>query len=641
MSAKWLLRARSCLPVVGLVAMIGCGIAVPVLARDVMLMNRIGPSKMELYLANADGSDEHRLLPASAALDYDPSFSPDGKWIVFTSERDPEGTGQADLWRVHPDGSELERLTSDAAMEDAGALSPDGTRLAFVSTQGGARTTNIWVMDLKTRRARNLTGNGQLDPAETMNGNFRPAWSPDGRWIAFTSDRGERWGGAEMGAGAGHSHPTSLYIMRADGTGLRRLTSTTPEMAVGSPKWSPDGKKIVVYQIRTRDTFAARMEGFPGVKFATTSQIIEVDVASGSMKPLSTGAGLKTNPQYLANGTVGYLVKAATQDSPGAGITYSNGSRGPRGVLRSPSWPADGKSVVYYKRDLTNRAQYTRLYSWDRTREYRYTDVFPILCPKSGKLAITDLDFPFGNPTASISVLNPDGTGRVKVFQRQDGASLEPTWSPDCQWVAFGVGVYFGGRGFAPANLWMVKADSSESRQITHDRFNVGFPTWSPDGSTIIYRTWGDAASKETRGLRALKLADQSVTVLTTEWDNFPFYSPSGDRVVFTRRMPDADFEVFTMKPDGSDVKRLTTTRGADAHATWSTDGQEIWFESSRTGFKDEAALYDTSPQPYAQIFLMNRDGSHVRQLTDSKWEDSMRVYLTGRPDTTAQGAHR
>jgi Tol biopolymer transport system component len=296
---------------------------------------------------------------------------------------------------------------------------------------------------------------------------------------------------------------------------------------------------------------------------------------------------------------------------------------------------------VYYKRDLTNRAQYTRLYSWDRTREYRYTDVFPILCPKSGKLAITDLDFPFGNPTASISVLNPDGTGRVKVFQRQDGASLEPTWSPYCQWVAFGVGVYFGGRGFAPANLWMVKADSSESRQITHDRFNVGFPTWSPDGSTIIYRTWGDAASKETRGLRALKLADQSVTVLTTEWDNFPFYSPSGDRVVFTRRMPDADFEVFTMKPDGSDVKRLTTTRGADAHATWSTDGQEIWFESSRTGFKDEAALYDTSPQPYAQIFLMNRDGSHVRQLTDSKWEDSMGVYLTGRPDTTAQGAHR
>ena len=46
--------------------------------KDVMLMNRIGPSKMELYIANADGSGEHRLLPDSAALDYDPSFSPTG-----------------------------------------------------------------------------------------------------------------------------------------------------------------------------------------------------------------------------------------------------------------------------------------------------------------------------------------------------------------------------------------------------------------------------------------------------------------------------------------------------------------------------------------------------------------------------------
>src|SRR5512146_1528016 len=137
---------------VALLAVTGCLAAVSAPAKDVMLMNRIGPSKMELYIANADGTGERRLLPDSTGLDYDASFSPDGKWIVFTSERDPEGTGQADIWRAHPDGSGLEQLTRDPAMEDAGALSPDGTRLAFVSTKGGARTTNIWVMDLKTRR---------------------------------------------------------------------------------------------------------------------------------------------------------------------------------------------------------------------------------------------------------------------------------------------------------------------------------------------------------------------------------------------------------------------------------------------------------------------------------------------------------
>jgi Tol biopolymer transport system component len=299
--------------------------------------------------------------------------------------------------------------------------------------------------------------------------------------------------------------------------------------------------------------------------------------------------------------------------------------------VRSPSWSPDGRTVVYYKLDLTNRPQNTQLYSWDKKREYRYTDVFPAICPASGQLALTDLDFPFGNAMASVSVMNPDGTDRRKVFQREKGASLVPTWSPDCQWIAFGYGTFFGGRGFGPARLHLVKADGSEDKELLSGKMNVGFPTWSPDGKTIVYRTWGDEASKEARGLRALTVADHSIRTLTTEWDNFPFYSPSGDRIVFTRRMPDTDFEVFTMKADGTDVKRLTTTRGADAHATWSEDGKEIWFESSRTGFKDEAPLYDTSPQPYAQVFLMNRDGSNVRQLTDSKWEDSMGVYLRGK----------
>jgi Tol biopolymer transport system component len=616
---------RKRLLIVGLAAM------APAMSKDIMLMNRIGPSQMEIYIANADGSGEHRLLPDSHGLDYDPSFSPDGKWIVFTSERDTEGQGQADIWRLHPDGTGLERLTSDPSMEDAGALSPDGKHLVYVSTKSGARTTNIWVMDLATKQARNLTGDGKSEPPITMNGTFRPAWSPDGKWIAFTSDRGEKWAGAETGAGIGHSQATSLYVMKADGTKLRRLTSTTPDSSIGAPKWSADGKKIAVYAVPARDTFGARMGGFPGSRFSTSSQIMEVDVASGAMTAASSGAGLKTNPQYLADGTLGYLIKGVSKDAPPAGIAYLSGARGPQGNVRSPSWSPDGRSVVYDRYETTNRPQYTRLYSWDSTRDYRYTDVFPTICPKSGKLAITDLDFPFGNPTASVSVMNPDGTDRMKVFQRQDGAALVPTWSPDCQWIAFGFGTFFGGRGFAPGNLRMIKFDGSQSHELTRGTANLGFPTWSPDGSTIIYRVWGDEKDKEARGLRALKLADKSVTILTTEWDNFPFYSPSGDRVVFTRRMPDADFEVFTMKPDGSDVQRLTTTRGADAHATWSVDGREIWFESARTGFKDEASLYDTSPQPYAQVFLMNRDGTNVRQLTDSKWEDSMGVYLTGK----------
>ena len=68
--------------------------------------SRVGPTRIGLFLANADGSNERALLPADS-LDYTPSFSADGKWIVFTSERG----GSADVYRVHPDGSGLERLS--------------------------------------------------------------------------------------------------------------------------------------------------------------------------------------------------------------------------------------------------------------------------------------------------------------------------------------------------------------------------------------------------------------------------------------------------------------------------------------------------------------------------------------------------
>ena len=121
--------------------------------KGVMLMNRIGPFASELFIANADGSNERSLLQ-SAVFDYHASFSRDGQWIVFTSER--EGLGQADLYRARADGTGIERLTTDPHVDDQGVLSADGSRVAFVSTRGSLRT-NIWVLDVKSGKLRNLT----------------------------------------------------------------------------------------------------------------------------------------------------------------------------------------------------------------------------------------------------------------------------------------------------------------------------------------------------------------------------------------------------------------------------------------------------------------------------------------------------
>lgn len=591
----------------------------PAGTKQKMLMNRLGPSQMVLYIANADGSKERPLFPVSG-FDYNASFSSDGNWIVFTSER--PGSGEADLYRVHPDGSGLERLTDDPALDDQAAFSPDGNQIAFVSTRGDHHTANVWVLDLKTRKARNLTGSAELQAAPgKLDGFFRPAWSPDGQWIAFSSDRNFDFLPHEFPTpGWEHPQELSIYIVHSDGTGLRRLTQAG--VTDGSPHWSPDGKRIVFYELATAHTFAARVYA----QGMVTSQIVSLDIATGARRQETRGPGLKVAPQYLGANRIAYLVKAG----PDAGLAFTEGPAGAKGMLRNPAWSPDGKQVVYQKVDFTARPQNQKLYSWQPDTEVEYTDVFPRFS-RDGRLAISDLNN-LATPTASISVMNADGSDRKIVFEDKSGTAFVPTWSPDGQWIAFGFGGFFGARETMPAKVMMVRADGSgQAKDLTKGLPNSGFPSWSPDGLHIVYRVWG----KNEWGLREMNLADGSVRILTTELDNFPAYSPDGDSITFTRRSATTlDYDIFTMRADGSGVKQLTTTPGNDSHSSWSPDGKFILWSSARYGFKDEASLYDNSFQPFAQIFIMKADGSDQHALTYSRWEDSMPAIVPSSTET-------
>jgi TolB protein len=543
-----------------------------------IVFNRIGPYETALYIGD-------RALLNSKRLDYNPAWSPDGKWIVFTSERD----GSADLYRVHPDGSGIERLTDDPAYDDQAAFSPDGKQVVFVTTRAGG-TADLWILDVETRKAHALTSG--------PGGDFRPAWSPDGQWIAFSSDRGSdlpmakgRWE---------HLHLVDIYVIHPDGTNLRRITEHGN--FCGSPKWYPDSRRVVAYCMSAEETWTYRRER----PAKGETRIVSIDVATGKVSGVAAGPGVKMFPTVLASGEIGYVRK----DAIAPGIFRGEGKPVIEGAVRSPSWSPDGRQVVYHKILSTSARDWQRIWSRDPHYDLTLTRWMPSFEPSGERLVATQ------SSDGSLRLIEAGSNTSKALYQQEGKTVMAAQWSPKGDAIIFGLGFFFTDRDRG-AQVAMVNPDGSGFRQLTSGANNNGFPSMSPDGKRFVYRTTGP----EGQGLRTMNIEDGSVSTLTREDDSFRRGSPRGDLIIFTRKV-EGDFEIYSMRPDGKDLRRLTYSPGNEGHCAWSPDGEWIIFSSTRMGFKDEAA-YTDSPQPYGELFVMRYDGTHIQQLTDNQWEDA------------------
>lgn len=193
------------------------------------------PRTEETWLAAFDGSGAHQLTttPQAARFSTQPGWTPDGARLLVRSNRDQ---GHYDVWSVRAsDGGDPVQLTKDAADDRYPAMSPDGTRIVFRSDRAGE--PDIWVMGSDGSSPVNLTpGTGVWESA--------PAWSPDGRRIAF-----ERVGlPGDPDVDSAVFKTDEIWTMAADGSGQRRLTDNAAHDE--GPAWSPDGTQLVFTSAR-------------------------------------------------------------------------------------------------------------------------------------------------------------------------------------------------------------------------------------------------------------------------------------------------------------------------------------------------------------------------------------------------------
>ena len=151
-----------------------------------------------------------------------PAWSPDGRKLAFVSRRD----GNSEIYVMNADGGAQENLTRQPASDSHPSWSRDGRKLVFVSRRDG--NAEIYVMNADGSGLRNLT--------RTPSDDLDPAWSPDGRAIAFVQKK------CVPNRPCATAYETYLYVVNADGSGLRRLT--TRRAHVFNPSWSADGKTI-------------------------------------------------------------------------------------------------------------------------------------------------------------------------------------------------------------------------------------------------------------------------------------------------------------------------------------------------------------------------------------------------------------
>jgi Tol biopolymer transport system component/predicted Ser/Thr protein kinase len=399
-----------------------------------------------------------------------PSFSPDGNQVAFVWNGEKRDNDDIYVKMIGTNGPPL-RLTTDAAPDYGPAWSPDGRFIAFLRVLPSGKRAVLLIPAI---------GGLERKIAEFFS-DGRPTWSPDGNWVVMSEKDSE-------------TEPFALSLLSVDGSEKRKLTSP-PKQSFGDtdPTFSPDGRSLAFSRGINADTFGL-----------------------GKLYLLAFSDGWKPagEPRQITFGNQGAQYPTWTAD--GREIVYAAGSWISRGLWRISAFgQAAGRAAPRPLPSLGNDASEPAI----SRNGHRLAYVHRFSHSTIWRMAAPGLEAkrPLNQPTSVISSTRDD---------------TSPQFSPDGKKVAF------ASTRSGSLEVWVCDADGSNAVQVTSfGGPDVSTPRWSPDGGRIAFDS--NAAGQ---------------------------------------------FDIYVVGANGGKPQRMTTDPANDGNPSWSRDGRWIYFDSARTG---------------------------------------------------------
>lgn len=512
----------------------------------------------------------------------DIDVSPDGRLIAFDM--------LGDIYTMPITGGTATRIAEGLPYEMQPQFSPDGKRITFTSDRGGG--DNIWIMNV----------NGS-DKQQVAKEDFRllnePSWSPDGRYIAarkhFTTSRslgtGEIWI-YHVGGGGGY-----VAVKRA---------SEALQKELGEPVYTPDGKSIYY----TRNVSPGNTFEYAQDSNGSLFEIEKYELATGEVTTAVSGAGGATRPTPSPDGTKLAFVRRDRNESKLYVKDLATGALtklyddldldlqetwAVNGLYPGMDWLPDSKTIVFWAGGKIRRVDMS---GKSQVIPFRVNDTRVVIDPPQPRVEVAPDSFrtkmpryvatsPDGRRTVfeSLGKLYVKvGNGAPTRFTQTRGSEVEafPSWSRDSQQLAY---VEWTDAGLG--RIRVVNANGSGGRYVTAEPGHYRRPRFSPDGQTIVFEkgSGGYLLSQlrsDNPGVYRIPSGGGAATLVTRSGSS-PHFGADNDRIFLTRG-------------DGPSGVLVSVNRDGAAERTHAKGemvaGYEVSPDGAHVAFRDNFGAY-------------------------------------------------